>query len=329
MAMLQGLYRRLINWKYFIFPPILIVCYYALNYYNIFFIAHKLFFFFLLTIIVSIYGYWLNDNFDIKLDEVAKKRNFLAGYSLSFRLLIPILLLSSVLLIWLIINNSRIASLFLILEILFLSLYSAPPFRWKNHPLLGPLMDTHYSHVFPVFITIFYLELTFKSEYLLLIYFLLFLTCFRNILIHQLDDRKNDRLLNLKSFPLIYGSLFTVKIINIVITIEFLLLLLLSKIFSVKSSVILSGFLIFIAFYMLFFSAWKFVHLSKRELQLKFFYFLNDFYEIWLPVLIILSLFVNVKLIIALLIVHICFFRKNILLITNQVRKIFQNISSV
>lgn len=268
----------------------------------------------------------MNDTFDIEVDHNAGKSNIASQFSKLQRTILALLLISAGFAIWIVTHPSFLATVFLFFEVIVLIIYPTPPLRLKNHPFLGPVCDAHYSHILPVFITIaYFLPIFFQSHLLIptLIYLLLFAKGFRNILLHQLDDRKSDRLSGLNTFPIRYGNVFTINLINRLILIaEFGLLISILTLLWPESIVVGIGLLGFLVFTFFLFSGWKLPTLPYRQLKFKFLFFLNDFYEFWLPYLCIWSIPINIVMKIILTIIHSTVFYRG-------VKKIVQDLKTI
>lgn len=228
-------------------------------------------------------------------------------------------------------TNANLTSTFLFaIEILFFALYTIPGIRLKNHPILGPLLDAHYTHILPVFFT-WFLFSNLKTTFLwliLLLYILLLCKGLRNILLHQIHDRKSDLFMHLKTFPLMYGPYVTVKIINrFLIPLEIIFISLMCYCLLDITSYPLISWIVFLFIYFLFFSGWYFFKTSNfRQYSTMFHFFLNDFYEFWIPFIAVLSSSCSLQTKIILSIAHLVIFNKTILYIKKIINKILLNL---
>ena len=241
------------------------------------------------------FGYFLNDVCDIGADRAAGKANAAAGRGPLARAAILLGLLLLGLAPWSLLPRHPVTAILLALQVGVLTLYSARPLRLKERGLAGVLADTLYGHLLPVAIAL----VTFFPEPLtslasarghrraasILVLTGVVLACkgLRNILLHQLGDRENDRRAGLRTFVLARGPVRTLDLIN-----RFLLPVEVGALAAVlvllaPAAPVWAGFAAFLAFTALMFSAWKFPYLPRRQLRFKFLYFLNDFYEEWLP----------------------------------------------
>lgn len=260
---------------------------------------------FLVSIVgIAGFGYFLNDACDITADRAAGKPNAAAARGPLTRAGILLGLLVVGLAPWSLLPRNPVNLFLLALQVGALTLYSTRPFRLKERGLAGVLADTLYGHLLPVAIALF----TFFPEPLgslgparatappvppgapgpivvLLVFVILVLACkgLRNILLHQIDDRENDRRAGIRTFVLAAGPVRALALIDrLLLPLEFGALVAVLVLLAPAAPVWV-GFAAFLAFTALMFSAWKFPYLPRRQLRFKFLYFLNDFYEEWLP----------------------------------------------
>lgn len=148
----QTLFKKLQNVVLYIFPPFISTIYLSIpKVYN-----QKVILtyggFIISALLISAFGYFINDATDIKTDELAGKKNMTSGISKFQRASISLILLLIGLIIFYFSINKFIPFSLLCVQIIALFLYSVPPIRLKNNPILGPLTDAHYGHIIPVFI---------------------------------------------------------------------------------------------------------------------------------------------------------------------------------
>jgi 4-hydroxybenzoate polyprenyltransferase len=323
---------RLKNALRFIFPPFISVIYASLLPTHL---AHQggvIFCFILSAMGISAFGYFLNDATDIAADRLAGKKNMAAAFSTTTRIVIAMLLLITGVLFFSLIVPHPVVYFWLSAQVLALVVYSVPPFRLKNNPIIGPLLDAHYGHVLPVFLAlfIFFLPMQIHQNYpwfLPLLYILLLLKGLRNILLHQLHDRKDDRQSAIRTFPVKYGPVFCLNLINrFILPIETGLVIVLPLYIWPTSELIVYGLFGFAVFYFLNFSGWKFFILPRRQLRFKFLFVLNDFYEYWLPYLCIWLTDLSVYQKSILTLVHSLVFYHGLVKLYKDLKKIGQNV---
>ncbi len=247
------------------------------------------------------FGYFLNDVCDVGADRAAGKTNAAAARGPLARAAILLGLLAFGLSPWILLPRHPVNLALLALQVALLTLYSVRPFRLKERGFAGVVADTLYGHLLPVAITVatFFpgfagaapeaatgaTAANFPAALPLAVLGTLLLAAkgLRNILLHQLGDRENDRRAGIRTFVLGAGPVCALDLIN-----RLLLPLELGALVSVlvllaPAAPVWVGFVVFLAFTALMFSAWKFPYLPRRQLRFKFLYFLNDFYEEWLP----------------------------------------------
>lgn len=290
---IPAIFKKIYGASRHIFPPFIALFYLSLNNNQHTDKYSQVGGFILSALIIAGFGYFVNDASDTKNDQIAGKKNMAQSFSVSQQIIIALLLWISGMTVFYISVNKFTAFILLLIQTFLFITYSVKPFRAKNNPVLGPLHDTHYSHILPVFITLFsfFNVSNLKSIYIILfLYLLLLAKGIRNILLHQLDDRKGDYKAGIKTFPIRFGALNTLNLINrVILPLEFLFIILLSILSWPESGRLLYGFGAFVVFYFLNFSGWKFLILPYRQLKFKFLFVLNDFYEYWLPYLCIWS----------------------------------------
>lgn len=288
--------------------------------------------FFVSLISISTFGYLLNDFFDVEADKVAGKKNALAEFSIYIRLLFVILALGMGIVAWFFITPFRPgATALLALQIIALAAYSAPPLRLKEKNMAGILTDAFYGHINPVFIAITaywvgYSQSNMAGLSLLALLFLCTtLKGIRNILLHQLDDRRKDRLSDIKTFVTQNGALFTLYFINNLLPFEILFTVLLVVLISYFFPPFFLSLLLFAVFTYLKFSGWKLSYLPKRQLKFKFLHFINDYYEGWIPVFFLILLSVGDNRFLIVLLLHLVLFPTFIIKLWEGIKTINQN----
>lgn len=241
------------------------------------------------------FGYFLNDTCDIAADRAAGKRNAAAARAPLARAAILLGLLALGLAPWGLLPANPVNLTLLALQVTLLTLYSVRPFRLKERGLAGILADTLYGHLLPVAITLFTFFPAPTAALAraggswtagllgLLAVVLLVSKGLRNILLHQLGDRWNDRRAGLRTFVVATGPVRTLSLINrLLLPLELGALAGILALLAPAAPVWI-GFVAFLGFTGLMFSAWKFPFLPRRQMRFKFLYFLNDFHEEWLP----------------------------------------------
>ena len=277
------------------------------------------------------FGYLFNDYCDIEADRVAGKKNFVAGLPAAIRLPVVLLVLSAGLLCWALPQPNLLAHTFYGLQVLLLILYSAPPVRLKNKGLWGVLADAYYGHVNPVLITLalFYNPATLVTRGVVFFVFIL-LVCLwlkglRNILVHQIEDRKKDRHANTQTYVIEKGPVYALTLVNRLLVPEVVCTLLLAICLAVLFPPIIVAVVMFAVITYLKFSGWKLAYLPRRQLRFKFLYFLNDFFEQWLPVFLLIILTVAQKQYWVLLVFHVVLFPRFVTDLFKDFKQIAEN----
>lgn len=306
-------------WWHHLVPPILCVIYTILWIYDVSIL--KIIIPVLLFIISIIgtagFGYWLNDWTDIKADQRAGKPNMVADLSNRHRLLIISALLLTAWLPWFGIPATKWSFILLILLQIFFILYSVPPFRFKNRGLLGIICDIHYGHVLPISIAMatFLPVWTQRWSWTLIvcIILLLYIKGIRNIIEHQIHDRKNDFKSKTFTFVQAFGALPTAALLrNILIPVE---LIWIGTLLAVYTPPLLLLYALYLMVYIFLFSRWGIFRLPFRRWNFHFWYIANDFYEGWLPLSILLLGALKNPFFLTILVVHVLLFPKSVQII--------------
>jgi 4-hydroxybenzoate polyprenyltransferase len=263
---------------------------------------------------VAGFGYFFNDVCDLAADRAAGKRNAAAGVAPGRRRGLLAGLLALGLVPWLWLPASPLAYPLLALEVALLVAYSAPPLRLKERGLAGVVADALYGHLVPLLLTLCaFLPVIggldrARWPWLGLLAAWALAKGLRNITLHQLEDRKGDRR---AAAATLVGRIRPVAALNAVnrllLPVELLALAAMLAALAPRQPIWV-GFAAFLLFTALKFSAWKLPFLPRRQLRFKFLFFLNDFYEEWLPVVVLLALLAERPAAWPLLIVHLALF---------------------
>lgn len=279
--------RALLWWNH-LAPPVLAVFYFFLWKNDLVFVSHLAHLALFMTSFAgsAAFGYWVNDWMDIEPDRLAGKPNAAAKWSSRQRVAITLVLLAIGWLPWVWLPfNFRILGLLLALYTA-LVIYAVTPFRFKDRAILGIFCDLLYGHLLPVFIAVaafsaLFGGATLNSRLLWLIALILALKGMRNILEHQIKDRKNDALAGMNTFVRQIGALRSGNIMSyVVVPLELALLAVLS--FSLGQGAFISFALFCLAYWFLLYT-WGCLKGSPREWLYRSWYIANDYYESWLP----------------------------------------------
>lgn len=303
---------RAIDWWEYKIPPILVVPYFIILSTNLGFKeALSILSFILLSLVIgAIYVSLLNNITDLEEDKLAGKSNKMGDFRKSTQiimLLIPLLI--GFVLVGFMIENC-LASLFSELCFFSFTLYSLSPFRLKKRGLAGVFADALGSQLFPSLFAMTYISAHTNYELTALKFTLVSIwsLCFglRGILWHQFHDLEND----LKSglYTIVQNmSSRTTKIFGLLlIVIELLSLLGLLTIFG--------GYYFY--FSLLAYFLYLFLYQRRTNVQIiilnykqqNYCIFMNEYYQVILPIFTLLILtFVN-PIFFFLLLIHILFF---------------------
>ncbi len=272
------------------------------------------FLFFLALVSISAFGYLLNDLFDVESDAIAGKQNSLSRFGVYIRWLLVLVPLLIGVCAWLKLPFRPGATILLALQIVALILYSAPPVRLKERAFWGVIADAFYGHINPVFITLTYFLPGYSKPGLVGLIFLgvvficLALKGLRNILLHQIEDRKKDRRAGTETFVVKNGGLYTLNLVNRILPLELFFTICLAISISIILPPYFLSVLLFSVLTYLKFSGWKLAYLPGRQLKFKFLYFLNDYFEGWMPVFFLVLLSVQNQRFLMLLALHLFLF---------------------
>lgn len=280
-------------------------------------------FFLLTSFFIALFGYFVNDLFDIKEDKSASKINMFSEIGIKAKAFLLIGIISLICFFGILSKLTPIAIILILIELILFVIYSASFIRFKNNPILGPLCDAHYAHILPVFITLYYLNIHLELFPLLLLYSWLLLKGFRNILLHQIDDRKADSFSKILTFPIYFGVRKTMYFLNfIVLPSELIILISLLLFYLPDSNLILVTFIIYQIFFLLLQTSFKFQERPLKYYYFTFLYYLNYYYEFWLPLSCILIGGFNLKNSLILLFLHLFVYRKKTHMLVNDLTTI-------
>lgn len=249
---------------------------------------------------IAALGYLINDWYDRHADRAAKKPNILAAISNKKRVVVITAVLVAATTPWFGLPFLPLVYMLLGLQLLLYFAYSHPLLRLKEKAGWGLVADSLYGHVNPALVAfLVFAEGTAMGAatigLLLLIILWQFFKGLRNIMAHQLDDRRRDRLAGISTFVLQFGALRALRWINyFFIPVELLFLSITLAYVSVYGHWwLMLVLLFFLALTVVKFSLWKSFVLHPRHFIGKFLFFLNDFYESYLPVLLLIGLAVG------------------------------------
>ena len=192
--------------------------------------------FFVAVIGIASSGHFINDLADIKEDELSGKENFAAKMTYPQKLLSAVFLLILTVAPWFYLKINALIIILLLLQFVLFIIYSFKPFRLKNRHFWGVLADAMYGHIVPalVVLTVFSYYGVNRNLFSLINSFSLVLIIWlltkgmRNIILHQIDDRKKDRQVMVNTFVVRFGSVFSLDFINyLILPLEFVVFVIL------------------------------------------------------------------------------------------------------
>jgi len=305
--------RALLWWNH-LAPPVLAVCYFFLWQNGIVFIPFlSILGLFLLSFAGSAaFGYWVNDWMDISADRLAGKPNAVAHMKPRQRIGVTFILQALGWLPWLYLPATYQTLGLLVALYAALLVYAVPPYRFKDRAVLGIACDLCYGHLIPVFIALAAFsqllgaKVAHAGQLLWIIAIILSLKGMRNILEHQIKDRKNDALAGIYTFIQQTGALRSAAILSyILLPLEAIGLVVLCLIFG---SALLWSLLLFFAIYAWLLFRWGYFKGSPKRWLFRLWYVPNDFYEAWLPITLLILAAIQQPLNGLLLLAHLIIF---------------------
>lgn len=322
------------NWWTIIIPQILGWVYFCeLRAANPFMFSspQKVFYFVGGVLAIAAFGYAFNDLCDIDIDSAAGKKNHLSGLNKPIRILAVLIPLATGIFFWYQVKAGVFTNVLYGLQVIALVVYSTKPFRLKEKSLAGVITDAFYGHINPALFTLgTFTDWTgqapgYTTVLLTILVVSTTLKGVRNILLHQLHDRKNDKAAGINTFVTQNGGVATLYFINNILKYEVLFTALLAITISYALPPFFLSILLFGIFTYLKFSGWKLAYLPKRQLQFKFLYFLNDYYEGWVPVFFLILLSVGDNRFLIVLLLHLVFFPTFLIKLWQGAKTIRQN----
>ncbi|MEM0998898.1 MAG: UbiA family prenyltransferase [Bacteroidota bacterium] len=279
------------------------------------------------------FGYFLNDLTDIAQDTAAGKPNQVARWPIWLRVVVPLILLVLAWGPWLLFRaESDVFPLIiglLALEFLVFFLYSVPPIRLKEKGIAGIVCDTLYGHVIPVAIALVVFSPDWPRNFAFALP-VMGLMGLRNILLHQIEDRHRDRRAGVNTFVRQYGPQRALNLINRgVLPLELGLLVLMLFALTNWAPWLALCFGLFLGWQFLLFNFlhWPYRHRTSGQRKFLFIYFLNDWYEEWMPVSVLVLLIFWETEFVWFLLVHLLIFPgflANFIRDIRQIRGFFQ-----
>jgi 4-hydroxybenzoate polyprenyltransferase len=301
-------------WEYKL-PPILAVAYMIAFYSgapaaNL----YPLLIFILLSLLTgAVYVSILNDITDINDDAKAGKTNRMAGLSLTKKLVflfIPVL--SAAVITFVLRKNIFTASMYVLSYACF-TLYSVSPFRFKKKGYAGIIADAAGSQLFPTLFVASYLSWSLLCIISLHQYLLIGIwsLCFglRGILWHQFHDMDNDKRSGTETVVRQWSDKTTRITGVVIIGIEFISVVLL--LISFKIVIAFYSLAIYFLYLLISHIKWQVKLIVLKPVATDYTIILNEYYQVFLPVSILLSLSFQQPAFLCYLAIHLILFPKN------------------
>ncbi|MCO5233324.1 MAG: UbiA family prenyltransferase [Chitinophagales bacterium] len=324
-------YVRANQWWGFKAAPILGFTYFYIYFFNHSYLDTALIVLMSAITVVGIagFGYIINDYYDIEADKKAGKKNPFEGKSHLFILNVFIVLQIFAWSPWLYLKSYPFIWATLLFQVFLFFIYAHPATRLKEKSIWGPICDSLYGHAVPIIIAcLTYQQYLDKIPYSKFFFFASlfawqFFKGLRNIFLHQLEDYENDILAGIKTLTTSKGKEYiTLHILRVVLPLEFLSLFgFMSSISGVFSSVWIY-FIIYLLIYILGHGLLRninwFSTSSTNHLNV---YFINNFYEIYLPYYFILWCIIKNPVFLALFFLHVFMFPSTVNTLINDLQR--------
>ncbi len=315
------------EWWEYKFPPILAIGYMVIADSGDHFINLSVDLIILLLSLITGAAYVsiLNDATDIADDAIAGKNNRLAGYPFFKRIsFVAIPFIAGTIFSCYYASNRLTMLLYISCYICF-TLYSLPPFRLKKKGVIGIVADAAGSQLFPtLFMAAFLFFRTRQAvDYYRLIFIGAWSFCFglRGILWHQYHDLEKDLLSGTKTIVQRLNKKEIFIIGNVLMGIEFLAFVLL--LFSFK--LLLPAIIMFFYFLYLIglYKQWKVTTVLIRPTAAAYRIFMNEYYQVFLPLSTLSSVAWEQPSVLILLLFHIALFPVNTWRISKECCRLF------
>lgn len=292
MQFIQNIRERLLGNVLYKFSLIFSSLYAVLFFANI--RGSRILFYLFISILLSVgiagLGYAMNDIKDYKDDVRNNKKNLFLNFTRFQSVCIVALFIFLAVFPWFYLPFNRTTIYYLLVEFSLFFLYALPPFRLKEKGFAGIITDALYAQTVPCLLAVYTYsrlgeKLHIPVQFLCCYAVWLLLAGIRNIIKHQIEDIENDKKTNTVTFVSRIGTVSAEKITLFLLSpAEIILFLLLLFFIKVKYPVILFVYLLYML--MMFIK-----RSSTTESNIYTFInvrILNEFYEIHLPVLLLI-----------------------------------------
>ena len=272
-------------------------------------------------ILAASFGYYINDTFDLLQDELANKANQTKSQHNLVKIFIALLILTLIGLDWFFLSQNLLVAYLIIGQVSLFFLYSLPKIRLKEKPLVGVLTDALYAHVLPGLIVLFTIVPPEQATPFLLTTFGLwmFFVGVRNILSHHLIDYENDKLSATVTSATYFGKSKVKNCMNFMVSpLESILFLSTLLYLGTPIAWIVLCFILYVVY--VYNRELIFVkeHINDWSTEQKENYnfigglLLNEFYEKWLPVILLILLCTQNVQFVFILFLHVLLFMNNL-----------------
>lgn len=206
---------RFKDWRLSFVPVIIGIVYFWLYWFKIKLNINSIVLFLLsltTTIGFASFGYFINEFFDKTSDAKAGKVNKLSSIHPGYQLLLFFTAVGFMLLPWIWLPNDQLTWILITTEIILFLAYSLPFPRLKSFPFISGFIDSSYAYVIPLVLSCHTYELFSKTQvpgFFMMMVIGFFITGYRNILIHQVNDIFKDMRSGIKTLPQKLGTIKT------------------------------------------------------------------------------------------------------------------------
>ncbi len=311
MQFIQNIQQRLIGNVLYKFSLIFCSIYIVLFFSNT--LELKILFYLFISILLSIgiagLGYVMNDIKDYKDDLQNNKLNLFNKFSKTQSTILVVLFIILSIFPWFYLPSDKYTLYLLTAEFLLFYLYAFPPFRLKEKGIFGVITDAFYAQLIPCLLAIY----TFSKigntilnfDVIVLYAIWLMFVGVRNILKHQVEDFENDNKTKTKTFVTIYGIEYSKKL-STRFLFPFELIIFISLLLIIRTP-----YFVVLIIYILYITALIVKRNETNEADL--FHFINtrifnEFYEIHLPIILLICFSFSNPIFIIILILNLLLF---------------------
>lgn len=277
------------------------------------------------------FGNYLNDLTDIQDDAIAGKSNAAAKHSPFISTLLLVTLGSMALMPWVLPRFQWLPFTIALVHLLCFVMYSVRPFRFKERGMPGIIMDALYAHVLPAWMSISVMVSEpewyhFRSHqvFLGMLGAWAFSLGLRGILGHQIEDFENDKKSGTTTFVTRIGKKRAVSMLRgLFLPVEFFCFAGMWVFIDISYWWMTVGLMAFMPYkFILMKWVWK-MDLEKHYQIPLFNAYFSNFYEQWMPVLVLVFLGIMDPWYWILLLIHLFLFRETVSRLYNEWKSLF------